>query len=93
MSKSVFIPVSYRQYRQFIAGIDTRKIKGKGYDTAIYDTAGDIQAIVHAASIDEKGRCYPAEYYVRNNYQGHIQNSTPNAISSAVSLRSAQLAA
>lgn len=73
MSKSVFIPVSYRQYRQFIAGIDTRKIKGKGYDTAIYDTAGDIQAIVHAASIDEKGRCYPAEYYVRNNGQDNHQ--------------------
>ena len=93
MSKSVFIPVSYRQYRQFIAGVDTRKIKGKGYDTAIYDTAGDIQAIVHAASIDEKGRCYPAEYYVRNNYQSHTQNITPNPISSAASLRPAQLAA
>ena len=73
MSKSVFIPVSYRQYRQFIAGIKTQKIKGKGYDTAIYDTAGDIQAIVHAASIDEKGRCYPAEYYVRNNAQHNSQ--------------------
>lgn len=66
MSRSVFIPVSYRQFRQFIAGIDTQKIKGKGFDTAIYDAAGDIQAIIHAASIDENGRCYPAEYYVRN---------------------------
>jgi hypothetical protein len=66
MAKSVFIPVSYRQYRQFIAGVTSCKIKGKGFETVIYDHAGDIQAIVHAPSIDAQGHCHPAEYYVRN---------------------------
>ena len=66
MSKPVFTPVSYRNFRQFIAGINSSKIKGRGYETAIYDKSGDIQAIIHAASIDQQGHCYPAAYYVRS---------------------------
>ena len=61
----VFTQVDYRQFRQHLADITTTTIKGKGYETAIYDTSGDIQAIVHAASIDNNGRCYPAEYFIR----------------------------
>lgn len=69
MNKHVFNPVNYRQFRAFLAGIGASKVKsqGKGYETAIYDDAGQIQAIVHAASIDEKGRCYSAEYFIRNS--------------------------
>lgn len=63
----VFTPVSYRQFRQHLADIPSSTIKGQGFETAIYDKQGDIQAIVHAASIDNNGRCYPAEYFIRTS--------------------------
>lgn len=63
----VFTQVDYRQFRLHLADITSDTVKGKGYETAIYDTKGDIQAIVHAASIDSSGRCYPAEYFIRTN--------------------------
>ncbi|MCP3906708.1 MAG: hypothetical protein GY712_01655 [Oceanicoccus sp.] len=66
-SNSVFTQVDYRQFRQHLADITTNAVKGKGYETAIYDRKGDIQAIVHAASIDTNGRCYPAEYFIRTS--------------------------
>lgn len=62
----VFTQVDYRQFRQHLAATTTTTIKGKGYETAIYDQKGDIQAIVHAASIDSSGQCYPAEYFIRS---------------------------
>jgi hypothetical protein len=67
MKDSVFTQVNYRQFRQYLATIATHKVKGKGYETAIYDKWGDIQAIMHAASMDERGRCYAAEYYIRSD--------------------------
>ncbi|ARN74926.1 hypothetical protein [Oceanicoccus sagamiensis] len=66
-SNSVFTQVDYRQFRQHLADITTNTVKGKGYETAIYDSKGDIQAIVHAASIDTNGHCYPAEYFIRSS--------------------------
>ncbi|MFA7555446.1 MAG: hypothetical protein WCY88_14455 [Spongiibacteraceae bacterium] len=65
VSNRVFTQVDYRRFRQHLAAITTKTVKGKGYETAIYDKKGDIQAIVHAASIDDTGRCYPAEYFIR----------------------------
>jgi hypothetical protein len=62
----VFKQVNYRQFRQHLANIRTDMVKGKAFETAIYDLKGDIQAILHAASIDSKGRCYPAEYFIRS---------------------------
>lgn len=64
-SNRIFTQVDYRQFRQHLTDITTHTVKGKGYETAIYDSKGDIQAIVHAASIDIGGRCYPAEYFIR----------------------------
>ncbi len=61
----VFTQVDYRQFRQHLADITTSTVKGKGFETVIYDRQGDIQAIMHAASIDNKGRCFPAEYFIR----------------------------
>ena len=61
----VFTQVDYRQFRQHLADITTTQVKGKGYETVIYDNYGDIQAILHAASIDSLGRCHPAEYFIR----------------------------
>lgn len=66
MNASVFTQVDYREFRQSMAAIDTAKIHNKGYETVIYDRDRNILAIMHAASIDETGRCYPATYYVRN---------------------------
>lgn len=62
----VFTPVDYRQFRQHLADFTSTTIEGKGYETIIYDQHGDIQAIVHAASIDNSGRCFPAEYFIRS---------------------------
>lgn len=64
--KSVFTQVDYRQFRQHLADFSTRTVEGKGFETVIYDQHGDIQAIVHAASIDNNGRCFPAEYFIRS---------------------------
>ena len=65
-SNRIFTQVDYRQFRQHLADITTNTVKGKGFETAIYDQKGDIQAILHAASIDSTGRCYPAEYFIRS---------------------------
>lgn len=62
----VFTPVDYRQFRQHLADFKTTTVDSKGYETIIYDQHGDIQAIVHAASIDNLGRCYAAEYFIRS---------------------------
>lgn len=64
MKNSVFTQVDYRQFRQTLAEFDTAKIRSKGYETVIYKN-DDILAIMHAASIDDHGQCYPATYYVR----------------------------
>ena len=66
MNNSVFTQVEYQQFRKFINQVHGHKIRSKGYETLIYDNSKDIQAIVHAASIDEKGNCYPAAYFIRN---------------------------
>jgi hypothetical protein len=69
----VFTRVDYEQFRQFLDVITTGKVRNKGYETAIYDRQGDIQATVYAASIDEKGNCHPAEYHVRARSLGRSQ--------------------
>jgi len=66
-AKRVFTPVDYRQFRQHLADLPSTSVEGKGFETAIYDQSGEIQAIVHAASIDSAGRCFPAEYFVRSS--------------------------
>lgn len=63
----IFTAVDYRQFRSHLADIATKAVEGKGYETIIYDRQGDIQAIVHAASIDSNGQCHPAEYYIRTS--------------------------
>lgn len=70
MSKAVFKAVNYREFRQFLAHIGGGNVRSnnKSYETAIYGEKGDIQALVHAASIDDRGRCYPAEYFIRSEH-------------------------
>lgn len=67
---NVFTQVDYRSFRRYLAGINTPKIRERGYETVICDRHGEVQAIVHAAAIDERGRCHPAGYYVlSSNWQ------------------------
>ena len=61
----LYTRVDYQQFRQFLQTITPGNVKNRGYETTIYDREGDIQATVYAASIDEKGKVYPAEYYVK----------------------------
>lgn len=63
----VFTQVSYREFREQISGIATKNIKSKGYETTIFDDDGNIHAIMHAASIDNHGNCYPAAYFIRTD--------------------------
>ena len=60
----IFTEVDYRSFRRYLAGIDAPKIRDRGYETVICDRHGEVQAIVHAAAIDERGRCHPAAYHV-----------------------------
>jgi hypothetical protein len=62
----IFTQVDYQQFRQLLSNTASRKVKTRGFETTIYDREGDILAIVHAASIDDKGNCHPAEYHVRS---------------------------
>jgi hypothetical protein len=66
MSASVFTKVNYLQFRDFVGQLGKQHIRNRGYETVIYDRHRDIQAIVHSASIDEKGQCHPAIYYIRD---------------------------
>jgi hypothetical protein len=62
----IFTEIDYQQFRQLLGNTATRKVKTRGFETTIFDQDGEILAIVHAASIDEKGNCHAAEYHVRS---------------------------
>lgn len=62
---SFFVRVDYREFKRRLNRCPSPDIRRKAYETVIYDEDGDILGIVHAASIDERGRCHPTEYYLR----------------------------
>ena len=62
---SFFVRVDQREFKRRLNATPGCDIRRKGYETVIYDAEGDILGIMHAASIDEKGRCHPTEYYLR----------------------------
>jgi hypothetical protein len=62
---SFFARVDYREFKRRLNRCPQPDIRRKAYETVIYDEEGDVLGIVHAASIDEKGRCHPTEYYLR----------------------------
>lgn len=62
---SFFVRVDYREFKRRLNCSPGCEIRHKGYETVIFDNVGDILGIVHAAAIDEKGRCHPTEYYLR----------------------------
>lgn len=59
-----FTQVEYREFRRRL-NREAANVSHKGYETVVYDTVGDILGIMYAASIDERGRCHPTEYYLR----------------------------
>lgn len=63
--ESFFVKVDYRDFKRRINRCPRVDIRHKGYETVISDEEGDILGIVHAASIDERGRVHPTEYYLR----------------------------
>ena len=63
--ESFFVKVDYRDFKRRINRCPRADIRHKGYETVISDEEGDILGIVHAASIDERGRVHPTEYYLR----------------------------
>jgi hypothetical protein len=73
-SDSVFNQIQYRQFRQYMQNIGAHKIDTKGFETHIYSKAGELKAIIHAASIDTDGNCHPAEYFVLNERQEPAMN-------------------
>lgn len=62
---SFFIRVDYPEFRRRLNLCSGRDVRQRAWETVIYDGEGDILGIVHAASIDEKGRVHPTEYYLR----------------------------
>jgi hypothetical protein len=74
---SFFTRVDYREFKRRINRCPRPDIRHKSFETVIFDEEGDILGIVHAASIDEKGRCHPTEYYLRRLDPPH---ATPRAV-------------
>lgn len=62
---SFFVRVDYREFKRRLNRSPGCEIRRRAYETVIYDGEGDVLGIVHAASIDEKGRVHPTEYYLR----------------------------
>lgn len=59
-----FTRVEYSEFRRRLDQ-EPVEVSHSGYETILYDVDGDILGIIHAASIDETGRCHPTEYYLR----------------------------
>lgn len=64
MHRRFFVEVDHAIFKRFINSIDNAKIKHTGYETVLYDGCGEIVGILHAASIDERGKCHPPAYYL-----------------------------
>lgn len=64
-NSSFFVRVDYSEFKRRLNRNPGCDIRRKAYETVICDGEGDVLGIVHAASIDEKGRVHPTEYYLR----------------------------
>ena len=64
-NSSFFARVDQCEFRGRLNRSPGCDIRRGDYETVIYDNLGDILAIMHAASIDESGRCHPTEYFLR----------------------------
>ena len=62
---SFFVRVDAREFKRRLNSSPGCSIRRRAFETVISDNEGDILGIMHAASIDERGRCHPTEYYLR----------------------------
>ncbi len=62
---SFFVQVDHSEFNRRLGCTPGCDIRRKAWETVIYDAAGDILGIVHAAAIDDMGRVHPTEYYLR----------------------------
>lgn len=56
--------VDYSQYRRFSQQFVVGNIVSENFVTALYDIGDQCRALVKSASIDEEGRCHPAQYFI-----------------------------
>jgi hypothetical protein len=63
--ESFFVRVDVREFKRQLNRYPGCTVRRRAFETVIHDDAGDVLAIMHAASIDERGRCHPTEYYLR----------------------------
>ena len=66
-TSSIFTQVNYAGFRAVMAQHLSGNVNHGGYETVICDSQGLPLAIVHAASIDERGRSHRASYFVRTD--------------------------
>lgn len=57
--------VSYQQFRDALSKASRVRVVQKRGRTLIYDGLISLRAIIVAAEIDPRGRCWPPMYYVR----------------------------
>ena len=62
--KKFFVQVECSVFRRVVNGAMNARIKHTGYETVIFDDDGDVLGILHAASIDDRGRCHPPAYFL-----------------------------
>lgn len=66
-TRSIFTQVNYAGFRAAMGQHQSGNINRGGFETVICDSEGLPLAIVHAASIDERGRSHGAKYFVRSD--------------------------
>jgi hypothetical protein len=62
---SFFVRVDAREFKRRLNSSPGCGVRRRAFETVILDAMGDVLAIMHAAAIDERGRCHPTEYYLR----------------------------
>ena len=64
ISSKKLLHVDYAFFRKTLDVAAGSKIKSKGLSTLLYDKRDRFLALVQAPSIDQEGRCNPAQYFV-----------------------------
>ena len=69
--ENFFAQVDYKEFRRRM-NRNAVQVSRTGYETVLYDAEGDLLGIMHAASIDERGKVHPTAYYLRRSEPEHI---------------------
>ena len=66
LKENFFVQVDYKEFRRRM-NRNATQVSRTGYETVLYDAAGDLLGIMHAASIDERGKVHPTDYFLRRS--------------------------